>query len=161
MPISSPQHSPDSPPDSPLLIHGESTRPLGVRIHHDFLDKIFRIDEGIRIFDATVHFPLNVNATLDSNLRIHECPQAGGFGSAWSAWYNLFGHEFESKDVNRVFVDGELIWIPRKDRPKKERYDDILEKGIVRLELLDYPEIVEFIQQNREALSRLGLEFDK
>ena len=152
-----PQQSPNSPPDSPLLIHGESTKPLGVRIHHDFLNKIFGVDEYVSIFDATDHLPYNVHATLDSNYQINYCPQPG-YGTPQ---FNLFGHKFKSRGVKRVFVDGELIWIPRKERPKKEKYIDILKKGIVRLELLDYPKIVEFIQQNREALSRLGLEFDK
>jgi hypothetical protein len=151
MPISSPQHSPDLSSGSPLLIHGESTKPLGVRIRQDFYG-----DDGIRIFDATRYFSYNVHATLDSNLRHIMAPFPGA-----SDWQNVFGHKFDSSDVERVSLDDRLIWIPQECRPRKERYVDILEKGIVKLELLDYPEIVEFLDQNREALSRLGLEFDK
>ena len=139
-------------PDTPNLITGVSDKPLGVRIYEDPIH-----DDGIRIFDCTQYFERNVHATLNSNGRRIYAPFPGA-----SEWQNVFGYNFFPSDVERVYRDGKLIWIPRECRKKGDKkYVDLLERGIIKIELLDYPDLVRFIQKNREKLLRLGFNFDK
>jgi hypothetical protein len=139
-------------PGFPKFITGVSENPLGLYIFEDPI-----IDGGISLFDARKYFERNIRATLD-DYRVRVFSPFPGAAEIQC----VFGHTFDPSDVERIYLDDKLIWIPRECRnPGDKNYIDLLEKGIIRIELLDYPQIVDFIQKNREKLFRLGLKFDK
>ena len=134
------------------IIKAVSTKPLGLRIREDFFGK----NDPICVYELKTGVIRNVRAALDSKGTIIFGPPP--FASSWE---ECFGHEFHHPDVERVYLDDQLVWIPREMREDTRRHVDICEQGIISLDLLDYPEIAQFIAKNREAFDRLGLQFDK
>ena len=137
--------------DSPNLIKGVSEKPLGLYIDEYPVTG----DRLIKIFDLKFGLTGGVIATLDSNEKA-----VRGFPHAPDK-QKVHGHEFDPSDVERVTVDDKLIWRPVEMREDPKEIIYTLQQGIITIELLDYPELVRFIQENREAFARIGLRFDK